>query len=78
MVQTITQIVQSEKHTIEHSSMKSCHVAAEDKQKAWELLSQYSPSLQKVYIKNPEQCVNGKVPTLGAIKKMYGEELPIY
>ena len=52
-VQTITQIAQSEKHAIEHSSIKSCHVTAEDKQKAWEQLSRYSLSLHTYCIKPP-------------------------
>ena len=70
--------MQSEKHAIKHSSTKSCPVTAEDKQKAWELLSRYSPSLHTYCFENPERCVKGETPTLGEIKKRYGEELSIY
>ena len=57
--------------------MKSCLVTDDEKQKVWELLSQYNPSIQTKCIKYPERCISGNAPTLIALKKMYGEELPI-
>lgn len=57
--------------------MKSHLSTDKEKQEVVELFKQYNPSLHAYCINNPERSINGKAPTLIALKKKYGEQAPI-
>ena len=77
MVESITQIVQREKHEIERSSKMSCLAISKSKEEAKELLEKFNPSVQRNCYAYPERCVRGNAPTLAVVGRDYGEQVAV-
>lgn len=77
MVETVTQILQRERHEIKKSSTKSCLTILKSKEDARELLERFNPLIQMQCYSYPERCVNGKAPTLAEVSRDYGEQVSI-
>lgn len=73
MIESITQIVQRERHEIERSSSMSCLTISKSKEEAKELLEKFNPSVQHRCYAYPERCVSGNAPTLAVVNRDYGE-----
>ena len=77
MIESITQIVQRERHEIGRSSKTSCLAISKSKEEAKELLERFNPSLQYKCFAHPERCVSGKAPTLAIVNRDYGEQVAV-
>lgn len=77
MIESITQIVQRERHEIGRSSRTSCLAISKSKEEAKELLERFNPSLQYKCYAHPERCVSGITPTLAEVNRDYGEQVAV-
>lgn len=77
MIESITQIVQRERHEIGRSSRTSCLAINKSKEEVKELLEKFNPSLQYKCYSHPERCVSGSAPTLAEVNIDYGEQVAV-
>ena len=77
MEELIAQIVQRKRQEIERSSKISCPAISKTKEDARELLERFNPSVQHKCYANPERCISGDAPTLGVVRRDYGEQVAV-
>ena len=77
MIESITQIVQRERHEIGRSSTTLCRTIKKSDREAVELLEKFNPSLQYKCYAHPERCVSGSAPTLAEVNRDYGEQVVV-